>query len=183
MGREIRMVPPNWEHPKKADGRYQPMFNRTFKEASKEWLDGLKEWEASNRSATDDCEYWEWHGDPPDREYYLPEWDAEPTWYQVYETVSEGTPVTPPFATKEDLIDYLVKHGDFWYQSDISEKGYSNFRSIPSREAAVAFVEGGSAPSLIITNDNTGISIKEGYQCLNKTAQQGEENAGGACPR
>lgn len=31
--------------------------------------------------------------------------------YCLYETVSEGTPVTPVFATPEELIDYLVKYG------------------------------------------------------------------------
>lgn len=167
MGREIRMVPPNWEHPKKYDGRYQPMYNRTFKESVKDWLDGFKKWYNGERSEENrGFEYWEYEGNPPDRDYYVPEWDVEPTWYQVYETVSEGTPVTPPFETKEELIDYLVEHGDFWYQGDIAKQGYSDFRSKYSREAATAFIASESAPSFIVTNDKNGISIKQGIECL-----------------
>ena len=33
MGREIRKVPPNWEHPKKADGTYHPMYDEYFDDA------------------------------------------------------------------------------------------------------------------------------------------------------
>ena len=48
----------------------------------------------------------------------------ELTWWQVYGTVSEGTPDTPAFATSAELIYYLFTYGDY-----------------PSREAATAFVE------------------------------------------
>lgn len=34
--------------------------------------------------------------------------------YCLYQTVSEGTPVTPVFETKNELVDYLVEHGNFW---------------------------------------------------------------------
>lgn len=37
-------------------------------------------------------DYWEWESNPPDRESYRPYKDEEGTWYQLYETVSEGTP-------------------------------------------------------------------------------------------
>jgi hypothetical protein len=50
-----------------------------------------------------------------DRDYEteIAMWIEEPTWYQVYENVTEGTPVTPPFATKEALIFYLCNYGTF----------------------------------------------------------------------
>jgi hypothetical protein len=70
-----------------------------------------------------------------------------PTWFQVYETVSEGTPVTPPFATKEELVDYLVANGDFWDQ----HRGDGGW----SRENAEAFVGAGFAMSLVV-NTATG---------------------------
>ena len=41
MGREIRMVPPNWEHPKDDNGNDLPMFDEEYSVARKEWLDGL----------------------------------------------------------------------------------------------------------------------------------------------
>lgn len=35
-------------------------------------------------------------------------------WYQLYETVSLGTPLSPPFATPEELINWLVNNTDFY---------------------------------------------------------------------
>jgi hypothetical protein len=174
------MVPPNWEHPKKDDGRYQPLFNRNFKEAAAEWIKGLKEWDEGERQRVlkeynEDYEYWEWAGDPPDRDYYMPEWDEEPTWFQVYETVSEGTPVTPPFATKEELIDYLVEHGDFWYQGDIAKGRFDTFRSKSTREDATAFVHGGYAPSFVVISDASGVTIKQDIECLSVKEQHVNE--------
>lgn len=183
MGKEIRRVPPNWEHPKYPadhekvqEGRrttddYMPMFDTPFKEAAKEWIEGLNEWDKGERQRVkeqygNDYEYWEWSGEPPDRDYYRPEFTEEPTWFQVYQTVSEGTPVTPPFATEEELIDYLVENGDFWCQKDAREGKRDSFRQKPSRESATAFVKGGWAPSMIVTNDENGVQIKEGINAL-----------------
>ena len=177
MGREIRRVPPNWEHPKypadhekvrygyRSTDDYMPMYDKPYKEAVAEWMEGLLEWDKGERQRIfeeykQDYEYWEWGGDPPDRNYYRPEFTEEPTWFQAYETVSEGTPVTPPFATEDELINYLCTYGDFWYQKDVKEKGYSTYRSIPSREAATSFVKGGWAPSMVVINNGDGVKIK-----------------------
>ncbi len=56
--------------------------------------------------------YEDFWGEPPEPNdpTLRPEYEEEPTWFQVYETVSEGTPVTPPFATEQELSDYLVRH-------------------------------------------------------------------------
>lgn len=64
-------------------------------------------------------------------------------WWQVWETVSEGSPVTPAFATRGELIDYLVAVGDAWDQ----KRGEGGWK----REAAESFVETEWAPSLIGT--------------------------------
>lgn len=156
MGREIRRVPPNWQHPKQENGRdqYQPLFNRHFSTAVKEWKDGFAKWEAGERpdycsSENKNIEFWEWDGEPPDREYYRPYRDEEATWFQVYETVSEGTPVTPPFATAEELVEYLSKNGDFWDQARARE---GRIPSAPwGDEAARKFVGCGWAPSMLVT--------------------------------
>ena len=55
----------------------------------------------------------------------------------MYETVSEGTPVTPKFATKEELVEYLVTRGTFY---DGPWK----------RKVAEAFVKEEWAPSMVI---------------------------------
>ena len=154
MGREIRRVPLEWQHPKKMypdhrNGRmredYQPLYDRDYPTACAEWKKGFAEWESSERQAHlqeygEDIEFWDWDGMPPDQEYYHPAWtETERSGYAVYETVSEGTPVTPTFATKEGLIDYLVKNGDYWDQS----RGVGGW----NRANAEAFVEREWAPS------------------------------------
>lgn len=168
MGREIRMVPPNWEHPKKEvpnyikgrmEERYQPMFDSSYTERMDEWIKEYQLWKEGKHpdqldgSAKECKRYAEWSGNPPDHEYYRPEWSKdEMTWFQVYETVSEGTPVTPPFETQEELVEYLVANGDFWDQRRRAE-GDSIMNCAPwSREAAERFVFGsGWAPSMIMT--------------------------------
>lgn len=156
MGREVRRVPPNW--PSKVD---HPMHDQRFDEAFAEWLQDFDRIRAGNLSDierecyTSDCPLAEWlldYGALPDPAYYRPWTDEEATWFQVWETVSEGTPVTPAFSTKEELVDYLVKHGDFW-----EERGFS-------RATAEKFVmDTGWAPSAIITS---GGRIASGISAL-----------------
>ena len=174
MGREIRRVPPNWEHPKKKtfDWRtsrevenYQPLYDEPFGPKMREWI---KEWEAWEAGTHEDFaeqgkkypNYWDWSDGPPDPHYYRPDWkEGEATWFQVYETVSEGTPVTPAFATKAELVDYLVRNGDFWDQSRAKE---GRLQGPPgwAREAAERFVNSEWAPSMIVTTTATGVDIK-----------------------
>ncbi len=164
MGREIRRVPPNWEHPKNTHGNYQPMYDQSADERYAEWLDDFE------RFKTDEIEkackehgydinspyaaFCEYDGGPPDYWYYRPAWDeSRATWWQVYETVSEGTPVTPPFETPEELVDYLVANGDFWDQSRRAERerGKPCFMNCEpwARETAEKFVKTGWAMSFV----------------------------------
>ena len=154
MGREIRMIPPNWEHPKRKDYDYQkgivvesfqPMFDTPYIDAITEWIEGHQLWEKGKHQYQDkDYKYYaEYNGDPPSFEYYRPNWKPEEmTWFQMYETVSEGTPVSPPFETKKELINYLVENGDYWDQK--REHGGWN------RKSAESFVEKGWSPSGIM---------------------------------
>ena len=151
MGQEIRRVPPNWEHPEEEyydyDGclrtRYQPLYDKEVQPYFDEWLAGYQEWvQGGLQKAIEEnpelgydadqpySSYCDWNGHPPNPRYYRPKWAEEPTWYQVYENVSEGTPITPPFATQDELIDYLCTHGNFWSRREWS------------REAAERFVKG-----------------------------------------
>lgn len=61
--------------------------------------------------------------------------------WQVWQTVSEGGPVTPVLPTPEALIDYLVSNGDAWDQA----RGDGGWR----RDAAESFVRSGWAPTLM----------------------------------
>ena len=133
------------------------MFDHCYKESCQEWIEGFLKWQKGKRpdlwtKGEDPEMYWDWSGSPPDIEYYRPDWDEKDmTWYQVYETISEGTPVTPPFATKKELVDYLVENGDFWCQAD-AKLGRSYPCKKPTREQAQGMVDTGWAMSGIITN-------------------------------
>lgn len=122
MGRELRKVPANWEHPKRPDGRYQPMFDKYYGDALKLWLQENEAWENGthkdlicNPSLKDDYPFYAmWGGNPPDVDYYQtkkysPE---ELTHIQLYETTSEGTPKSPVFRADQfdDLCEYAAEN-------------------------------------------------------------------------
>jgi len=98
MGREVRMVPPDWQHPKDEQGNYIPMFKH-FPYCEEEIDEGL-------------CEGW-LNGDPPHYNVdVMPDWDdTERTHYMMYENTSEGTPISPALATKEELARWLADNG------------------------------------------------------------------------
>ena len=172
MGREIRRVPPNWNHPKEqkydpfrreTEEVYQPMRDEDFESAMKGWLSELELWLGGEflRVCTDhpDLKYspdepyrafYKWNGGAPELKYYRPVWkEGEATAYQVYETVSEGTPISPVFATKQELICWLVEDG--------SDMGIGcDYRMTP--EQAENFVNAGSAPSMIMTPETGPVS-------------------------
>jgi hypothetical protein len=141
------------------------MFNETYASARAEWLDGLRKWETGEdpdreNYKNDDGsfqDYWEWSGAPPDRAYYRPWGDDEATWFQLWETVSEGTPVTPPFATLDELAAYLADNGDEWDQTRCHDpRACDVFGMTPGKSAwgaarANAFVKAGWAPSMMTT--------------------------------
>ena len=145
MGREIRRVPANWQHPQK-NGKYKSLFDKDFDTALQEWL---AEYEAWKKDPGDEP----FTETPPDPEYYRPKFESA-EWYQVYETVSEGTPVTPPFATKAEIIDYLSTHGDFWDQ----KRGDGAW----SRQAAERFAEAEWAPSGVFIAPSTFLRARDG---------------------
>ena len=162
MGREIRMVPPHWDHPTdEKDGHFIPMYDKTFAQACQEWKEKFAAWERGERpdyfqteKHPADLQFWEYDdGLPEDRNVYRPWQDEEATWVQLWETVSEGTPVSPPFETREELAAYLAENGDFWDQSRAAE-GSMGFRRGDNpgwgKERAEAFVRSGWSPSMVI---------------------------------
>lgn len=50
----------------------------------------------------------------PDPSGYMPGFEGDDLGWCLYETVSEGTPITPIFPTAEDLIDHLATVGTTW---------------------------------------------------------------------
>jgi hypothetical protein len=122
MGRELRKVPANWEHPKKDDGSYQPMFNIFYLDAINEWIKNHNEWiNGTHPDLLDDPGlkekypfYAMWNGDPPDIKYYqIKKYNPEElTHIQLYETTSEGTPKSPIFKATElgKLCEYAAEN-------------------------------------------------------------------------
>ena len=64
--------------------------------------------------------------------------------WQVWQTVGEGSPITPVFPTAETLVDYLSTYGTIWDQ-ERATRGSSMPSGPWRREAAEAFVKMGSS--------------------------------------
>lgn len=134
MGREVRRVPADWQHPKDKDGEFFPLYGRPYEVDASEFMEmattkGLQE-------AVD------WFGSAPDKKDYMPSWpDAERTHYMMYETVTEGTPISPAFETPEELAHWLA---------DTNASAFG--RQGASYEGWLRVCRGGYAPSMVICN-------------------------------
>lgn len=124
MGREVRMVPPGWNHPTQyvqglrgRELRYVPLFEGSYKDAAEEYAEAKAKW---NRGEFPDyadeesrkMKYEEWAGQAPDQKDYMPEFaEGTATLLMMYENTSEGTPISPAFATPEELARWLADTG------------------------------------------------------------------------
>lgn len=87
---------------------------------------------------------------PPNPNDYMP----YGRWYQIYEEVSEGTPITPPFKTKAELVDWLSTNPDYWGQHW-------------TRSQAEAMVAEEWAPSAVMNNGHL-MDSKEAVEDIHK---------------
>ena len=115
MGREVRKVPKDWQHPKDARGRFRPLFEGCmYTEAKDDFDEELRKWNARKcdvpePSYYDDHNFDDWHGSEPDPAWYMPDWpEKEKTHFMMYENTSEGTPISPAFKTPEELAHWLA---------------------------------------------------------------------------
>lgn len=126
---------------------YKPLYDRSYKDAKREWDENNALWAEGKHPDQlaghgEGMTWEEWDGAEPDPDYYRPHWTPEEaTHYQMYETVSEGTPVSPVFASLEELAEHMV-----------SVMGYSP-------QAAKAFCKSGWAPSAVFS---PGMGLKDG---------------------
>lgn len=152
MGREVRRVPKDWQHPKKREWNslkgcfetvHQPMHDRSFAEDMREWYAGWEAWERGERPEGAESEtYWEYAGGPPNPEYYMPDWpEHERTHLMMYEDTSEGTPISPAFETPEELARWLA---------DNNASAFGGMTA--TYEQWLAMCKRGWAPSMIISN-------------------------------
>jgi hypothetical protein len=120
MGREVRRVPRNWNHPKDKKGRYIPLLDE-FAKRLEEWNIGKEKWDLGlvddynggwKKKDTTGMAFEEWYGKKPVEKDYMPTFKPEErTHYQMYETCSEGTPISPVMETPEELARWLADNG------------------------------------------------------------------------
>jgi len=155
MSREVRRVPPGWQHPKKADGGYVPLFEGPYEAKIARWIEGRREWAMNPRS---ECTWEEWAGDAPQSRDYMPTWgDDEKTHLQMYESTSEGTPISPVLATPEELAQWLV---------DNNASSFADRTATYEQWLAVA--RGRYAPSAVISSSGvlmSGVEATERAEC------------------
>ena len=152
MGREIRKVRADWVHPMRDDGRHghRPLYGCSFVAAVAAWDKEHAAWQRGEKPVyAEDCvHYEEWAGTRPVPKDYMPEWsDAERTHWQMYESTSEGTPISPVFATREECARYCADHGVSVFGSQIA-----------SYEEWLQIAGGGDA--LLILTPGNGVTVE-----------------------
>jgi len=137
MGREVRLIKEGWEHPKKEDGGYIPLYDSSE--------NALEDFESDSES---DSEYRDSilsrYGTVENyiNECYMPYWeDTELTHIVLYENTTEGTPMSPPFpiGSDEELAQWLE-------DSNVSSFGSRT----ATKEQWLCTIKGGYAPSAVI---------------------------------
>lgn len=166
MGREVRRVPAEWQHPKDERGRYIPLFDgkdyerrvREWDEGAQKWAEGLVEdyrnggWMPIDQEADKHQTFAEWYGPRPEADDYMPRWtDCECTHYMMYEDTSEGTPISPAFSTPEELARWLT---------DTKASAFGDMTADYEHWLAVA--RGRGAPSLVLR----GATAQSGVQAM-----------------
>lgn len=155
MGREVRRVPADWQHPKqqvpdwrtgRMVERYKPLYpGERYQPAVDEWDEECAKWKAGWRPEyCTDAEsramtYEQYSGQRPHRDDYMPNWPAEQrTHLMMYEDTTEGTPISPAFTTPEELARWLADNN----ASAFAGEGASH-------EGWLRVVRGGWAPSAV----------------------------------
>lgn len=124
MGREVRRVPRDWQHPVDEDGHYIGLMSGAYEDAAYEYEVGAAAWEcgwiayvvegpwmrrSESKSAPLCASFDAWHGERPRPDQYMPAWPEEQcAHFMMYETTSEGTPISPAFETPEALARWLA---------------------------------------------------------------------------
>jgi hypothetical protein len=155
------MVPPRWQHPTEwgtdwrtgqpklrfialLDGDYEKEA-AAWEEKNAQWERGfVHDWSTNGwtpKGAEHDCSFEQWHGARPKAEHYMPVFESgTATHLMMYETTSEGTPISPAFATPEELARWLADNN----ASAFGGEG-------ASYEAWLNMARGGWAPSAVLT--------------------------------
>ena len=149
MGREVRRVPADWQHPRyegwEARQGLKPLFDGDdYQSAHDGFVAKLNE--EGLQAAID------YYGRAPDINDYMPQWAPEErTHLMMYENTTEGTPISPAFETPEELARWLA---------DNEASAFGGMTATYEQWLAVA--RGGWAPSAVIA----GGEMKSGVAAL-----------------
>ena len=127
MGREVRRVPADWRHPKDGNGRYIPLRKGDYAALAAQWDEGQRKWDLGwiithsvlaggpawrPRDEHTRARTYEEHAGPrPLADAYMPASPAaQRTHWQMYETTTAGTPLSPPCVSAADLAKWLADH-------------------------------------------------------------------------
>lgn len=168
MSRAVRKVPADWEHPTDAStGHYVPLHGDSYSQSAARWDEEFLKWEEGytddwsggwkpRSTVTHDCSYEEWAGERPVEADYMPDWpDEARTHFMMYETTTEGTPISPAFATPEELARWLVDNNASAFAGDTA-----------SYAAWLKVCQGRPAPSAIGTVGPAGLVMESGVEVL-----------------
>ena len=124
MGRKVRKVPRDWQHPYNERGDYEPLreLSEPVEAKQRRWDDEAALWnEGKHPGQIEDPKllgspFADWDGDRPDAADYMPFWlPSEATHFQMYQTTSEGTPISPVMESLEELARWLADTGASWF--------------------------------------------------------------------
>lgn len=119
---EIRRVPPDWQHPTDATGKYEPASAVYYGDAVLNWITGHlllesgmhpAQIEYGNGAKKEEMIFFaEMEGPCPDvRDYNREKWTSiQATHFQVYEISSKGTPVLPVMSF-DQFKEYVLREG------------------------------------------------------------------------
>lgn len=180
MGREVRMVPADWRHPRYPDdyhepacrGRYIPLYDRGFADHDREWSEGWAMWQKGlvrsygdegpwrARTPEDGALFSHYEGSRPSPDDFMPDWpEDQRTHLMMYEDTTEGTPISPAFATPEELARWLA------------DTGASAFGSMTATyEEWLRVCRGAFAPSLVMSS----AGIQSGVAAASEAGEAGK---------
>lgn len=134
MGREVRKVPEGYEHPKDERGKFISLLDG-YEDA----LDGFQKYIHEHGLAAA-IDYF--GGGPQSDDYMLVGVPKEQrTHFMMFQNVSEGTPISPAFATPEELARWLTENG-----ANAGAGMTANYQQW------LRVCKGGYAPSMVISN-------------------------------
>lgn len=153
MGREVRRVPADWQHPRGVGGHdFRPLHASGYESCAAEWDESAVQWERGFCESYGPGEKWqpraehetgtyaEYAGERPRQEDYMPTWTPEQADHlMMYEDTTEGTPISPAFKAPEELARWLA------------DNGASSFgASAATYEQWLPICKGGYAPSMVM---------------------------------